>query len=90
MLEQLVANNDKLTTTNKELVDIVKKFQQKMRISNERPTASRKSMAAGALKRRGAQPFAPIEKRKTIMRLMPVVNYQKARTSTGLVGKIWL
>ena len=29
VLEQLVANNDKLTTTNKELVDIVKKFQQK-------------------------------------------------------------
>ena len=42
VLEQLVANNAKISATNKDLVAIVKTFPTILRISNYKPTASRK------------------------------------------------
>ena len=87
VLEKLVANNAKLSATNKDLVVIVKKIPTRIGISNERPTASRKQAAAGQHKGRGTQPCVPISKRMVIMNIMAVLNSRRTRTSARPVGK---
>ena len=74
VLEQLVANNAKVADTNEELMAIVKQISTKIRISNKRPTASRKRAAERQHKGRGNQSCSPISKRKAIMIMMPVLN----------------
>ena len=74
LLEQLVANNDKLAATNEELVAVVKNHPTKIKISNERSITLRKREDPGRQKGRGNQPCAPIAKIKAITNLMPVFN----------------
>ena len=53
VLEQLVTNNSKLAATNKDLVAMAKNCPTRLRISKEKPPASRKRAAAGHHKERG-------------------------------------
>ena len=66
VLEKLVVNNAKLSATNEDLVAIVKKYSTRIRISNERSTASRKWAAVGQHKGSDTQRCAPIAKSKFI------------------------
>ena len=65
VLEQLVANNDKLATTNEELVATVKNLPTISRILKGKPPASIKQTD----KERGNRPFPPIAKKRGIIQL---------------------
>ena len=74
VLKQLVAKNSKLAATNEDLVVMVKKCPTRLRISKEKPPASKKRAAAGHHKEIGTRTCAPIVKRKGGMHLMHALN----------------
>ena len=88
VLEQLVANNSKLAATNEDLVGMVKSCPTRLRISKEKPPASRKRAAAGNHKKRGTRTCAPTVKMKGIMHLMHNLNSRRTRTSACLLDNL--
>ena len=61
--------------------------QTRLKISKEKPPASRKRAEVGHHNEIGTQPCAPIAKGKFIMRLMYALNSQITSTSARSVGK---
>ena len=87
VLEHLLANNSKLAATNKDLVAMVKNCPTRLRISKEKPPASRKQAEAGHHKEIWTRPCAPTVEGKGIMHLTHALKSLRTRTRACLVGK---